>query len=1179
MRIRVIFFLLLLQSFLTLLGQDFSNKGKDFWIGYGNHVRMFNASSPGQYEKMQLYITSDMNTTGKIEIGSVGFSQSYSVTANQITTIDIPRSAALMDHGLYDHGIHVTAQNPVVVYSFIYVNAISGATVCLPTETLGKEYFSVNFTQAANEQNSHSYFFVVAADTGTTTVEITPSAVTKIDQPAGVPFTVDLKQGQIYQVLGKISGPSGVDLTGSKIRSVSNSTSGCKKIGVFCGSGKIKIGSGCEKPTDNTSDNLYQQMYPKATWGKKYIAVPGLGNTSNYFRICKSDPSSSVWLNGNLLSSSSFINSFYYEFGTKDISVVESDKPILVAQYFTTQNCEGNPKPGDPDMIYLNPVEQTISQVTLNSMQPSSGTNIQVHYLNVVLKNNNEAISSFKVDGIPHTNFTPVPNDVNYVYTRMSVGAGTHNITCDTGFNIISYGFGEAESYGYSGGTNLKDLYQFVSIKNQYATVDFPAGCRNSPFHFSMVLPYRPTQLQWKFNGLFSDTLILSPVYDSTWMVNGRQLYRFKIEKPYTDHELGSYPIRIIAQNPTPEGCSGEQEIDYILQIFEKPKAEINTVFSGCFPDSVYFSDISGLDRPVIKRLWNFGDGKDAQVKNPVYSYLAPGTYTAHYNLITDIGCLSDTATKVIEVNPAPVAKFEIHSPLCKLRDIKFSDSSSLSSGNITNWTWKFGNADSLVRSNNSDFKYQFNAIGDFKVSLQVESEKGCKSRDVIRLITINAVPDAGFIKPGSCIIDPFSQFIDASSIEDGTESVFNHLWNFGDVNASNTNPNTSTQKSPRHKYTATGEYTTTLIVNTPGGCADTIQQNFYINGSKPEASILFNNGLSFCSNREILFTNQSGVDVGNIIRLEVFWDYTNDPTNKTIDSTPSKGKIYHINFPEFFSPELKMATIQVVAYSGENCLSSITKNISLKATPQLIFDPVAPVCSNVPPFNITQAKSINTLKGSGFYSGIGISAGGLFNPIVAGVGIDSLTYTFNAENGCFNYIKNAIEVFPAPVANAGPDLYLLEGSSVVLQGTGIGKNISCFWTPNSSLSKADTAQPFAFPVNDQFYSLNIKSSDGCIDDDVVYVKVLKKPLIPNTFSPNGDGVHDRFEIRYLDSYPEATVEVYNRYGQVVFKSSGYGRPWDGTFKGNPVPVGTYYYLVNPKRGRQQMSGFVDLIR
>ena len=130
-----------------LFSQDFSNKGKDFWIGYGNHVRMFNA---GAAEKMQLYITSDQNTTGTVRIASVGFNQNFTVTANQITTIDIPRTAALLDQGIYNHGIHVTSQKPIVVYSFIYVNAISGATVCLPTNTLGREYYSVNFKQLSN---------------------------------------------------------------------------------------------------------------------------------------------------------------------------------------------------------------------------------------------------------------------------------------------------------------------------------------------------------------------------------------------------------------------------------------------------------------------------------------------------------------------------------------------------------------------------------------------------------------------------------------------------------------------------------------------------------------------------------------------------------------------------------------------------------------------------------------------------------------------------------------------------------------------------------------------------------------------------------------------------------------------------------------------------------------------
>lgn len=1178
MRIRVIFFLLLLHSFHTVFTQDFSNKGKDFWIGYGNHIRMFDVQN--QAERMQLYITSDVNTSGKVEISSVGFSQNFTVTANQITTIDIPRSAALMDHGHFNHGIHVTAAKPVVVYSFIYVSAVSGATVCLPTETLGKEYFSVNFTQTSNQPSSHSYFFVIAADTGTTTVEITPSADTKIGQLAGVPFNVDLKQGQIYQVLGKSENNSkGVDLTGSKIRSISNTTSGCKKIAVFCGSGKVNIGC-----TNGTSDNLYQQMYPKATWGKKYIAVPGLVNTNNYFRICKSDPSATVWLNGSQISSASFINNFYYEFQSSNVNVVESDKPILVAQYFTTEGCAGNGAPGDPEMIFLNPVEQTISQVTLNSMQPAPIDNrpvtaIREHYLNIVIKNNTDAIGSFKIDGNPFSNFTPVPNDANYAYARLPVGAGTHNIICDTGFNIISYGFGDKESYGYSGGTNLKDLYQFVSIKNQYATVDFPAGCRNSPFHFSMVLPYQPTQLQWKFNGLFTDTLIALPVSDSTWQVNGRQLYRFKIEKSYTVSELGSYPIKIIAQNPTPEGCSGEQEIDYTLQIFEKPKAEININFSGCFPDSAYFTDVSILERPVIRRLWNFGDGNTAQVKNPIHSFKAPGTYTAYYNLITDIGCLSDTALKVIEVNPAPVADFALQSPFCKFSDITFNDNSSVSSGSITRWTWDMGNTDSLIRSNKSAFKYQYKSIGDYSVSLIVETDKGCKSKSTSKPIHVGAVPNVGFIVPGNCIIDPFSQFIDTSSIEDGSTSGFFYLWNFGDANAVSSNPNTSTQKSPRHKYTATGEYTVSLIVNTPKGCADTATQKFYINGAKPQASILFNEGQSFCSNEAASFTNQSSVDVGNIIRLEIYWDYRNDPTNKTIDSFPSKDKSYQFRYAGFFSPEMKTASIQVVAYSGENCLSTATQNISLKAIPQLVFDTVLPVCSNVTPFTITQAQNINTLTGSGIYSGTGISGNGLLNPGIIGSGIDTLTYTFKAENGCSNIIKRAIEVYPAPISNAGPDLTVLEGSSVLLQGSAKGTSLSYAWTPNLSLSKSDTVRPYASPVNDLYYNLTVKSGDGCVDQDIMFVKVLKKPLIPNAFSPNGDGVHDRWEIRYLDAYPQATVEIYNRYGQLVYKSNGYSKPWDGTFKGLPVPVGTYYYLVNPKSGRQQMSGFVDVIR
>jgi len=110
-------------------------------------------------------------------------------------------------------------------------------------------------------------------------------------------------------------------------------------------------------------------------------------------------------------------------------------------------------------------------------------------------------------------------------------------------------------------------------------------------------------------------------------------------------------------------------------------------------------------------------------------------------------------------------------------------------------------------------------------------------------------------------------------------------------------------------------------------------------------------------------------------------------------------------------------------------------------------------------------------------------------------------------------------------------------------------------------------------------YTLTVTSDQGCKKSDNVFVKVLKAPLIPNIFSPNGDGIHDRWEIAFLESYPGCTVDIYNRYGQLVFHSVGYSKPWDGTVNGKPVPLGTYYYVVNPKNGRQQYSGYVDVIR
>ena len=88
-----------------------------------------------------------------------------------------------------------------------------------------------------------------------------------------------------------------------------------------------------------------------------------------------------------------------------------------------------------------------------------------------------------------------------------------------------------------------------------------------------------------------------------------------------------------------------------------------------------------------------------------------------------------------------------------------------------------------------------------------------------------------------------------------------------------------------------------------------------------------------------------------------------------------------------------------------------------------------------------------------------------------------------------------------------------------------------------------------------------------------------KSIIIPNVFSPNGDNVNDKWVIRGLVEYEECRVEIYNRYGQLLFQSFGYRQPWDGTYKGQAMPVATYYYIINLKPGEAPLSGSVTVLR
>ena len=94
-------------------------------------------------------------------------------------------------------------------------------------------------------------------------------------------------------------------------------------------------------------------------------------------------------------------------------------------------------------------------------------------------------------------------------------------------------------------------------------------------------------------------------------------------------------------------------------------------------------------------------------------------------------------------------------------------------------------------------------------------------------------------------------------------------------------------------------------------------------------------------------------------------------------------------------------------------------------------------------------------------------------------------------------------------------------------------------------------------------------------------VTVVPTVVIPTGFTPNSDGRNDAWVIDFIDLFPNCEVEVYNRWGDQLFRSVGYKQPWDGKYRDGYVPVGTYYYVIDLKDERfpEAYTGPLTVIR
>lgn len=882
------------------LAQNITNKGKEFWVSYGHHQFMEQSSNS---QNMVLYLSAEQPATVTVTLWGSGpnpgtnpgffWRRTYNIPANTVISTGTatpsfaypaitgapgsdgwtmpkqpggtydsrlftnPPPVSTGGAGLFTRGkaFQIQSDVPIVAYSHIYGSASSGATMLLPVDAWGHKYTSVNSEQSYTS-NCYSWMYVIANQDNTVfqiTTKVPTRAMDKTGLWPNVTKTITLNKGQVYQVIGANLGADangnggtnsdGYNLTGTRVRSIANSSGQCYPIAAFSGSsrtdGALQCGTG-------GGDNDMQQMFPEHAWGKRYVTAPLANSLSasnkqtNGFKIAVADPNTDVKRNGTLIPKATLIDGLYYKYESGTADYIEANGPIMVAQFMAGGSSCLNGGVGDPEMIYLSSMEQAIKRT---GFYTNVVENITVNLLTVVIPTG--GLPTLKIDGSSIWDHTyPHPNKPGYsiAVKRWSPSeAKQHIVQSDTGFNAITYGLGSVESYGYNAGTNLDNLAAFSSIRNDKDTstaTEHPFTCTSAPFHLSALIGYQPTRMEWMLSGVpglspNTNVVVNAPVPTGTVIIGSATYYKYSLPTSYTFSQPGDIFIPIKLTSPTVDNCSSEETVSIKINVRQKPTADFDTTKTDCPSDPIIFTGSTGGSNYTNKQwFWEFPFS--ALDTGQVVSHLfSPGTYPVKLTVVTDMGCVGDTIKNVM-MESIPTASFTMDKhAICEGDTVTFYPGSTPT----TAWYWNINRSGSSAQTynathNNADsFKLRFDTAGIYYVQHWVKGAGSCNSGTLTDTIRVYGKPRIGFTFAANCLHpDSLVHFTDTSWVPDSTKQVINKWkWYFGDANATPANPDSSMDKNPSHLF-GYGEYIIKFIATTDKGCSRDSTDTVFMN-------------------------------------------------------------------------------------------------------------------------------------------------------------------------------------------------------------------------------------------------------------------------------------------------------------------------------------------------------------
>jgi hypothetical protein len=495
-KIRLLFILLLISIVPTVASSAevfFDTKGTDFWLTFIPNFHQFrnsNYQNLSRGDSLYIFITADQPSSGTIEYkdrNSVLYSKnftinditkiySFSVSWNDFELMGFNDSGALTKRNqselLAPQYFHVTTDNEVTVYAHSQAYKSSDAFLVLPSDVLSNEYYIISYQSDGKwftnlSTSSTPSQFAILATLDNTQVTISPAKATMYKGTA--PYTITLNKGESYLVQAKIERDNlNADLTGSIISSD-------KPIAVFSGHQRAILPQSYLTGSEGTTrDILIEQMTPVRTWGANaflvpYVQPPDITRSgSDLFRILAAFNNTEIMLNDKVVATLN--QGEYYEQDLNQPYKMVASNPVLVAQFKKTSQAQDAPKAiSDPFMMLLPPKEQYLKSyrvINVQSLEAETAGNVPTgryfkvytsHYITVTAPNT--CIGNLKVDGtvVSASSYYPIPSST-YYYAHISVSEGTHTVEANDKFGIFIYGYGDANSYGYTGGMEMKPL-------------------------------------------------------------------------------------------------------------------------------------------------------------------------------------------------------------------------------------------------------------------------------------------------------------------------------------------------------------------------------------------------------------------------------------------------------------------------------------------------------------------------------------------------------------------------------------------------------------------------------------------------------------------------------------------------------------------------------------------------